>query len=457
MAGYLYSQQGKSVPIYYVPEQLTNAHMLLCGMSGTGKSTQSVRLLNSIHEPNLDIFDVHGELHVIRDAVSCTYSQRTMYGYNPLVLDTNRDSGGVDRQVNFIVRLIKDVTPGFGVRQEAVLRNLLTDVYALNYIYQAKPDTWARAEMTEAMREEMIASRRYQDLKKYYPTLEDVKSYAKRKIVQLTIGGDNKSITAFDRLKKDKAKLHQLIGKFNKSAYDAEIAKLESTIAEQKNQCVEMYSTFITEMKTGRELDDILKYDSVEVLSSVVSRLDLLMSAGILRSNPPPFNGARVKVHQIVSIDDYQQVMFVKLRLQEIFWKYKRVGPTKSGVEIRHIIFLDEAHKFFSDDSTDIINIIAKEGRKFGIGLWCAAQEPTAFPESFLTNCGATILLGVHSAYWKRTSSMLRITEDQLKQVKAKEVLAIKMQRSGAADPPFVHVIVPNPSNKAGMDAGGFN
>jgi len=426
-------------------------------MSGTGKSTQSIRLLNSIREQKIDIFDVHGELHVIRDAVSCVYSQRTMYGYNPLVLDTDPDSGGVERQVNFIVRLIKDITPGFGVRQEAVLRNLLTDVYAANYILQSKQDSWMREEMTESMREEMIANRKYQDLKKYYPTLEDVKSYAKRKIIQLTIGGDNKSITAFDRLRKSKSKLYQLVGKFNKSTCDSEISRLESAIAEQKNECLETYSTFINEMKTGRELDDVLKYDSVEVLSSVINRLELLMSSGILRSNPPPFNGARVKVHQIMSLDDYQQVMFVKLRLQNIFLEYKKMGPTKNGTDVRHIIFLDEAHKFFSNDSSDIINVIAKEGRKFGIGLWCVTQEPTAFPESFLTNCGATILSGIHSAYWKRTSSMLRITEEQLKQIKAKEVLAVKLQRSGVVDPPFLHIIVPNPSNKAGIDASKFN
>jgi DNA helicase HerA-like ATPase len=61
---------------------------------------------------------------------------------------------------------------------------------------------------------------------------------------------------------------------------------------------------------------------------------------------------------------------------------------TRSGTELRHVIFLDEAHKFFSKDDDDIINVMVREARKFGIGLWCASQNPTDFPDSFLTNVG---------------------------------------------------------------------
>nr|WP_211119504.1 helicase HerA-like domain-containing protein [Thiothrix fructosivorans] len=61
---------------------------------------------------------------------------------------------------------------------------------------------------------------------------------------------------------------------------------------------------------------------------------------------------------------------------------------TRSGTELRHVIFLDEAHKFFSKDNDDIINVMAREARKFGIELWCASQNPTDFPDSFLTNVG---------------------------------------------------------------------
>lgn len=457
---YQFRQKKNSLPVYYEPAALINAHMLLCGMSGTGKSYQTKRFLESAARAGveIDIFDVHEELHDIHGAVACKYSQATGYGYNPLVLDFDPHSGGVETQVNILVGLVRDATPQFGAKQEAVLRYLLTDVYAASGIFQSTPRTWKRQEMTERRREELIAARNWQGLRDFYPTMEDLKSYAKRKLVSLTIGGDNKAITAFENLRRIKARLHQAQSKFGRVADPAEIERLEKQVDELKEKSIDAFKTFVDEMKTGREIDDVMKYDSVDVLTGVLQRLDILMSAGgLFRSNPPPFGGASVRCHQLKSISTPQQVLFVKLRLRAIFEQCKRMGATVSGTEVRHIIFLDEAHKYFTEDGDDIINIIAKEGRKFGLGLWCASQEPTAFPVSFLTNVGATVLLGIHSAFWKGMSVKMRITEDQLKYIKAKEVIAIKLMKDGSSDPPFSNVIVPNPSNDGGREAARFS
>lgn len=457
LSEYLFRQKNQSIPVSYEPAMLINPHILLCGMSGTGKSLQTVRILDSAARAgvDIDIFDVHEELDGVLGAVACKYSQSTGYGFNPLVLDTDAHSGGVDVTINFIVKLVKDATPQFGAKQEAALRYLLTDVYAASGIRQKDAWTWKREQMTEADREKMIEARNYDGLKKFYPTLEDLKSFAKRKIISLTIGGDNPAITAFEQLRRMKGKLHQLQGKYNKAADDAEIEKLAGQIQEQKSKCIDAYSSFIEAMKTGREIDDVLKYDSVDVLTSMLQRLDILMmSGGIFRSNPPPFGNARVRCHQIKSISTPQQVMFGKLRLRDIFEKVKQQGPTASGTEVRHIVFFDEAHKYFTDEDDDIINVVAKEGRKFGLALWCASQQPTEFPEAFLTNVGTTVLLGIHSSFWKRMTNMMRITEDQLKFIKPKEVIAVKLQKDGVSDPAFFNVIVPNPASAAGQEAG---
>lgn len=456
---FLLRQKSQSVKIYYAPEKLINGHMLLCGMSGTGKSYQTKRILNSAAHAGIeiDIFDVHEELEGVTGAVACKYSQANNYGYNPLVINDDPHSGGVNIQVNFIVKLVREAGPMFGAKQDAALRYLLLDVYAMYGILQSDRSTWRRKQMTERYREQLIDEGRTAELKSFYPTLEDLKLYAKRKISALMIGSDNKAISALERLKKMKSKLQSLLTQRDKSSDDEDIERLSNLIEDQKTKCTDTYSTFIAEMKTGRELDDMLKYDSVDVLQSVLQRLDVMvMAGGLFSSNPPPFNHARIRCHQLKSISTAQQVMFVKLRLLESFERFKRMGPTSSGTEIRYIAFLDEAHKYFTEEDDNIINVIAKEGRKFGMALWCASQQPTEFPESFLTNVGATVLLGVHSSFWKRTMSMLRITEDQLKYIRPKEVICIKQQRDGASDPPFQNVIVPNPSNPQGIEAGKY-
>jgi len=441
--------------VFYEPSRLINSHLLVCGMSGTGKSFQSLEFLTSAAHSGveIDVFDPHDELDQIPGATACMFSQATQYGFNPLILNTDPHTGGVNRQISFFVDLIKSVTAQFGIKQEGVLRNLLQDTYAAAGIEQKDMRSWHKRIIDEHTRTMLIDNGQQDKLTDYYPTLEDLKNFTRNKIIALTLGGDNECVTTFEQLKKLQKRLDNLNKKFAKEVDDEELSTLSEQIKAQKIKCEDTYKKFITSTETGRELDDVLKYDSVDVLTSVMQRLTLLSSTGILSANQAPFGNAQVRVHQIKSITHEQQVLYVKLKLQDIFEKCKRLGPTATGTELRHIVFLDEAHKFFTNEPDDIINIVAKEARKFGLGLWCASQQPTAFPESFLTNVGATILLGIHTSYWKRAASMFRISEDSLKTVKPKEIMAVKLLLDGAVDPPFTNVVVPNPNNAMGRRA----
>lgn len=439
-------------PALYDPETLINGHMLISGMSGTGKSFQSLRFLTSAAKSGLtiDVFDVHEELHGIDGAVAVKYSQATGYGFNPLVLDTDKHEGGPAKQINFIVSLIKSVTPQFGVNQESVLRNLLTDVYHANGIYQDNLRSWQRRSLSEAARRVIVEARRWSELREFYPTLDDLMSYAMKKLQVLKLGGDNKAATAFEQLSKQLKALHRARSNYSKQADPQELEKLEVKIEDLQNKTIEAYSLFVRCQETGREWEDLLKYESADTLAGVIRRIELLNSAGIFSANEPPFGDARVRVHQIKSLSLEQQVLFAKLRMRDIFERCKAMGPTSSGTEIRQVIFIDEAHKFFVEDGDDVINVIAKEGRKFGVAMWAASQSPLSFPREFTTNCGATVFLGLHSSFWTGVLGKFRISEATLKQIKPKEVLAIRLQREGEGDPEFINVAVPNPSSETG-------
>lgn len=457
LSEYHLRQKNQEVPVFYEPEKLINGHLLLCGMSGTGKSYQSVRLLRSAARAGIgiDVFDVHEELDSIPGCVSAKYSQATGYGYNPLVLDTDPHSGGVNKQADFIVGLIRQVTTQFGSKQEAALRNLIIDTYMSRGIFADNHRSWQRQCITEKERETLIAERRYTDLRNYYPTLTDLLDYAEKKVLVMMFGSDNKAMAALESLCKQNARLQSLNMRFKKATSDEEMEKLSGQIAVAEDKCISLYTDAI-KAKPNREPKDLIKYDSRDVLISVIQRLQILASAGIFRANAPDFGDANVRVHQIKSLSDEQQVLFTKLRLREIFEECKKLGPTATGTELRRIVFLDEAPKYFTEDKEDIINVVARESRKFGIGLWCAAQQPTSFPESFITNCGAKILLGIDSSYWKGSISKLRITEEGLKFIKPKEVISVKLQKEGQADPLFSNVAVPNPDFETGRRAGAF-
>lgn len=457
LSEFLLRRESREVAAFYEPEKLINAHLMLCGMSGTGKSYQSMRLLESASRAGIevDVLDVHEELAGIPGAVAAKYSQATKLGYNPLVLDTDPHSGGVEKQADFIVGLIRQVTTQFGSKQEAALRNLIIDTYMSRGIFADNPRSWQRQCLTEREREAIIAERRWSDLRNYYPTLTDLLEYAEKKVLTMMFGGDNKAMAALENLTKLNQRMQALNMRYAKATSDDEAKKLETQIAALSEKCVEAYADAI-KAKPTREPKDLLKYDSKDVLISVVQRLQILAASGIFRANAPDFRGASVRVHQIKSLSDEQQVLFAKLRLREIFEQCKKQGATPTGTELRHIVFLDEAPKYFTEDKDDIINVVAREARKFGLGLWCAAQQPTSFPESFITNCGAKILLGIDSSYWKGSIAKLRITEEGLKFIKPKEVISVKLQREGQSDPAFVNVVVPNPDFELGRKAADF-
>ncbi|WP_287602481.1 helicase HerA-like domain-containing protein [Thiothrix sp.] len=446
LSEYHLRQKHQDYPVHYEPERLINAHLLVCGMSGTGKSFQSKQLLGSAARAGLqvDVFDVHDELEGIAGATACRYSQATGYGYNPLELDTDIHTGGVNRQTEYLLGLIREASPQLGIKQAMVLRNLIVDTYQQARIYPDNPASWQRDNITDALRQQLRKARDWAALNAYYPTLDDLKDYGRRKLTALTIGGDNPCISALEQLTHHYKRLNSLQGKYAKASSDTDLDKLNKQIATSKDHCTSSYAAFIEAMHRGRELDDILKYDSADTLASVLQRLELLNAAGIFRANPPPFGDSNARVHQIKSLTDEQQILFVKLRLRAIFERHKREGATRSGTQVRHIIFLDEAHKFFSKDSSDIINVIAREARKFGIGLWCASQSPTDFPDSFLTNVGATLILGLHPTHWQMATTKLRLGKDTLKYIKAKQVIAVQLRKEGMAEPPFGNVVVDN-------------
>lgn len=456
---YMLRQQKKEEPVYYDPSTNINAHLVLVGMSGTGKTYQTVRLLNTAADDGIeiDVMDVHDELQVVRGSAVVRYSQATGYGYNPLVLDTDPHMGGVNRQADFIVGLVRQVTTQFGAKQEAALRNAIIDLYFSRGIYADNSRSWVKKQITEAARKRFIETRQYSALRDYYPTLHDLLEFIDYKIRTLKLGGDNKVQTMLDAVEKSHTKLQKLLkkqSKFAQSTDKEEVDKLEAQVETAVGQWREAFETYVA-AGPSRELVDMIKYDSDAVLISDRQRLEILNSAGIFNANEPPFGDAKVRVHQLKSLTTDQQVFFVKLRLRAIFDKAKQLGPTASGTELRHVIFLDEAPKYVSEDDDDIINIISREGRKFGIGLWCAAQEPTSFPQAFITNCGAKINLGIDSSFWRGTIQKMRATEENLKYIKPKEVISVKMHTEGRADPPFVNVVVPNPGTYYGRLAEG--
>ncbi|TWB27708.1 ATP-binding protein [Nitrospirillum bahiense] len=77
-----------------------------------------------------------------------------------------------------------------------------------------------------------------------------------------------------------------------------------------------------------------------------------------------------------------------------LFWSREK---TEGGTLRPLLIVMEEAHRYLSPDSGDmalsIVQRIAKEGRKYGVGAMIISQRPAEVDETILSQCGTLIAL----------------------------------------------------------------
>lgn len=426
-------------PIWWNTGETLNGHLQISGMTGAGKSHQLRRLVSSAARSGveIDIFDVHDDLSVPGVTRDVIISESTRYGYNLLSLNSDPHSGGVRKKINSVVQLINCTNLKLGCKQESALRYLLRDVFYLGGIHEDDPSTWHKLEITESIRNEIIRNKDWAQKKKYYPTIDDLISLCDRKLHALYTGGDTTAVVALERVHKSAQALHRLTSNGNRYVTDEEHEKEKEKFKKAKEDAITAFSNYIEKMQTGRELQDVIKYNSKDVLQGVLERLQNLNSSGIFRPNPPPFGGHHARCHQIKSLSEEEQKLYIYTRAEAIFRARKDRGQVD---DVQHILLIDEAHAFFDDEGDNILNTISKEGRKFGMALWCSSQSPTHFSDDFLSACGAILMLYIHPIFWPTCSRKLNIDVDMLKFMKPGEVGAVKLQKKRQIDSRFVHV-----------------
>ena len=79
----------------------------------------------------------------------------------------------------------------------------------------------------------------------------------------------------------------------------------------------------------------------------------------------------------------------LKIVYEALFWSREK---TEGGIERPLLIVMEEAHRYLSDKSgvlaSEMIQRIAKEGRKYGVGAIVVSQRPSEVNETVLSQCG---------------------------------------------------------------------
>lgn len=476
---YFASRNGQQLAVEFDSSKLINPHLLILGASGVGKSHTLRRLINAGNASDVrvrfHVFDVHGDLEVDNASV-VQFSEVAPYGLNPLRVNPSPEFGGVRKCIQTFIRIINQAsTTALGVKQESVLRNLLLDVFR-DFGFDANDSTtWSLnalesrllsggadnrlylnvplAEKDEAkalgarwegtLKHWWVPAHAYKgDVTRWppafrpreYPSVTDVAAYARRLHEEKFLGSDQTAMRALSQLNKaaravqkkalDAARMRK------QNIYDADSAEeLES--AGQK--AIDAYSDYVKSIRTGYELENLLKYDSPDVLKSVLDRLENLSATGVFKSNTAPFDPQRpVWRYKLNALGMEEKKMMVLFMLQELFNKATQRGEQKSVVEV---VVLDELSTYTTsqdEDGDGIIGIIARQARKFGLGLWAADQSPAGIPASLTSSLGTKVILGLDEMYWNEAVSKLRMETKLLQWVAPRSTMAVQLKEAGA-------------------------
>lgn len=480
----------RQVPVQWTENLGINAHMLVAGKSGSGKTFTLRRIVGQISKyrekgVRIHAFDTQGDLQFASESV-VRFSESTHYGLNPLSISSDPDFGGVRKRVQSFIDMIDDAGRELGPRQSATLRALLYDLYEVHGYKINDPSTWAtpqglslpeqaqpgriyldipfddKDQAKDAARKDGLSLIFDANLKAWHcnahegsltrwppkvfgkriPTLQDAARYASNRMRALAAGGGSKTMRLLEAHNKNVA---SWVNKAKKLGSDTnpDIEELRDQVKAGAEELIESFTDYVMSIETGRELDALIRYDSVDTVRSLVDRLESLVATGIFKNIEPNFNpNAPVWRYDLAPLSDPEQRMFVWTRLTHILERAVERGPVKGASEMREVIVLDEAHRFFLDKETNILDKIAKEGRKYGVGMICASQSPSHFSEDFLANVGTKILLGLDPMYYDGTVRKMKIDPQVLKMITPGKVAAIQVSSRDSHTNKFIQTRV---------------
>jgi DNA helicase HerA-like ATPase len=464
--------RGREAPVVWDSARTINGHALYLGDSGTGKSytlkkTAVHAVTSAPGKLRVHIIDAHGDLNV-EGASSVKFSESTDFGFNPMEVNPDRDFGGVRKRIQSFVSAINRTSHKLGPKQEAVLRNILGDLYAANGFKHDDPGTWQLRE--EVLPAGIKAGRIYLDVPfeekdrakaagaqfdaevkswwcaegqhvdgllrwgpkqfgRRHPTVLDAVRFSKKRLNAMFFGTNTATMHFLEetnRLAKSLQSKQMAAARRGEEVFDEKLLK---DIDNAKSKLITSFKGYVDSVRTGRELEDIIKYDSSDVLKSVVDRLENLNAIGIFRNTPPPFNGRSAIWHyDIKALSDDEKKLFTTFRLESIFANAIQRGEQK---EVTEMILIDEAHLYITDDPEHILNKLIKEARKYGISLVLASQSPGHFSDDLLAGVAVRVILGVDKFYWPVLTRKLGIEEKALNFIVPKKKMIVQMKNAG--------------------------
>jgi len=262
-----------------------------------------------------------------------------------------------------------------------------------------------------------------------HPTLDDVIRFTANLVKQSTMGSDQEAVTKLEVFHKQARVLRKKMIDALRDGRDRPDGQDDgdSPLARAKDKAIESYARYLESVKTGYEFEDLIRYDSVEMLKSVLDRLETLAATGLFKGEPPPFDPeAHVWRYMLKPLSSAGKKMFVLFKLQELFNEAVARGQQDRVLDV---IVLDETHRYVEDKGEDMLSTLSREARKFGVSV-IACNQDADLPKAFIGSLGTKVVLGIDRTYWPAAVSKMGLDLDQLRWIQPHKTLMVQMHNN---------------------------
>lgn len=404
---------GTREPLILDFEETINGNGLIFGQSGSGK-THLIRALSkyfsSFPGNRVIIFDVHGDIYPKAEFVSTVkISEASNSGLQPFVLSRDPEFGGVNRSISRFIQAINSTSTKLGPRQTPALTRLIEELFWRNGFHANDPRTWG-------LDYDPWPNRK---APKHYPTFDDLLRFIRHKQKEAFLGMNTDATIALESF----LKVSSSVQKKRMKSEDFSDSEME----ESRKQALKAYEDFLKSENDSKVIDNKIKYNSKETLSSIIDRLETLEKKGLFKNQRIVFDPSKsVHRYDLSTLEKDEQKIFIQLALSDLFLKARADG---FGGKTKTLIFIDEAKNYIDDHESNMIRKLYNEIRKFGYGIWLAGQRIEHFDDDIIASAGTKLIMGVDGMFAKRFSQRLHIPIEKIHGIKLQKTMLAEISK----------------------------
>lgn len=407
--------------------KISNPHMLVAGMSGSGKSHLIRNIIARLNRRGVTthIIELHPDMshqdfvdagcgeHVTESDINYLNFDYVDgdAGLNPLQFNPNPEAGGVYMAIQDVMEVAKLFNASLGSRQASYLQKLLEYTYTRKGIDHNRPETWTQSEDPR-------------NPTGHHPTLYDLMDslVEVRRAISSGLGSD--VFAEVHRLRSKCAKIKRSMesGVLSEEEHIEQQSTLENQFDVLKSTVLDVLHKEVFETHNKEPFYRGWKVDTLDSLADTIRSMieSSLFTRGV--DDPSGTKGpkkGKINVYRLSNLSYQHQKTLIHVLLRRIYNASMRMCKKMNPETPDTYVILDEGRyaKEAAKNPMSPLNVIMGGARKFGLGAIIGVQGPEQISDDMAQNFASKFILACAEAGYADAKKYFNLAPARMKKI----------------------------------------